>query len=470
MKIISLEEPELEFGGSQKHIDIRFGLAAYGPLDLLSDLAPRSIRLGLVGTSESIEGFRGWLERCSNGWDAKPGSKQPKLFPAFPSCEGKTAFNCMFVTQSSIQRSIPRQKFLVLATDPKIESRILKAVNLFMDEIDYLAENSKLDVLVCAFPFELIEILDDPEQTTPYDFRDLLKAKSMRSRIPIQVVLPSLYDAAKAKKQKRTGLARTLQDEATRAWNLHCALYYKAGGAPWRLKRDSKDLDTCFVGVSFYRSLDRTSLSTSIAQIFNERGEGVVIRGAEAKASKEDRQPHLEEEDAFNLLREALARYKQTHRNLPARVVVHKTSSFSEGESAGFRQALADSDVEIYDFLSFRKSSIRLYREGVYPPLRGTVLDLEDSDFLIYTRGSVPFFETYPGMYVPRPLRAIVEHSEQTVRFLGQEILALTKLNWNSTQFDGAEPVTIQAARDVGAVLRFCGPDDYIAPRYSSYM
>jgi hypothetical protein len=73
-------------------------------------------------------------------------------------------------------------------------------------------------------------------------------------------------------------------------------------------------------------------------------------------------------------------------------------------------------------------------------------------------------------MYVPRPLRANIVHSEQTVRFLSQEILALTKLNWNSTQFDGGEPVTIQAARDVGRVLRFCGPDDIIAARYSFYM
>jgi hypothetical protein len=88
----------------------------------------------------------------------------------------------------------------------------------------------------------------------------------------------------------------------------------------------------------------------------------------------------------------------------------------------------------------------------------------------VYTRGSVPFFETYPGMYVPRPLRANVAYSDRTVRFLSQEILALTKLNWNSTQFDGGEPVTIQAARDVGTVLRFCGPDDVVAARYSFYM
>ena len=471
MNIFSLEEPELEFAGGQKHVDIRFGLSSYGPLDLLSDLAPKSIRLGLVGTSESIDGFAKWVERCAQGVPAKV-SKQPHLFPAFPSMDGKTAFHCDLVMHPSLQRTIPRQKCLVLGGIGSIEQRIIQAVELFAAEIAHLAETANPDVVACAFPSELVGILDDPNQTTPFDFHDLLKARVMETRLPIQIVLPSLYDPSRAKMQRKTGLARTLQDEATRAWNIYTALYYKARGTPWRLRRDSCDLDTCYVGVSFYQSLDRASLRTSIAQIFNERGEGVVIRGAEVEVevSKTDRQAHLEEADAFSLLQEALARYKSEHKNLPARLVLHKTSSYSEDELSGFRQALAEADIEIYDFLNFRKSSLRLYREGVYPPLRGTVLDLTDGEFLIYTKGSVPFFETYPGMYVPRPLRANVAHSENTTRFLGNEVLALTKLNWNSTQFDGAEPVTIQAARDVGRVLRFCGPNDSIAAHYSFYM
>jgi hypothetical protein len=115
MKIFSIEEPELEFAAGQMHIDIRHGLSSHGPLDLLSDLAPRSIRLGLVGTSESIEGFAKWLDRCAQGIEAKP-SKQPHLFPSFPSLDGKTAFNCDFVVHPSLQRQISRQKCLLLGT------------------------------------------------------------------------------------------------------------------------------------------------------------------------------------------------------------------------------------------------------------------------------------------------------------------------------------------------------------------
>jgi len=113
-----------------------------------------------------------------------------------------------------------------------------------------------------------------------------------------------------------------------------------------------------------------------------------------------------------------------------------------------------------------RPSDFRLYRDGVYPPLRGTGLSLDSDEFLLYTRGSVPFFQTYPGMYVPRPTNVRIEDSEQTHAFLAQEILALAKLNWNTTQFDGGIPITLRASREVGYVLRFCAEDQIIAPRY----
>jgi hypothetical protein len=56
------------------------------------------------------------------------------------------------------------------------------------------------------------------------------------------------------------------------------ALYYKSGGYPWRLPRREDDLATCFLGVSFFQTLDGESLWSSIAQVFNQRGVGMVIR------------------------------------------------------------------------------------------------------------------------------------------------------------------------------------------------
>ncbi len=105
-----------------------------------------------------------------------------------------------------------------------------------------------------------------------------------------------------------------------------------------------------------------------------------------------------------------------------------------------------------------------------YPPLRGKFLQTSSKRFCLYTRGSVPFFETYPGLYVPRPIEVATAAGEETPLSIAKEILGLTKMNWNSTQFDGSMPLTITAASGVGKVLKHCSQGQRIEPRYSFYM
>ncbi len=132
------------------------------------------------------------------------------------------------------------------------------------------------------------EGLGDQEGRRYPAFHDVLKARGMRLNVPIQMVRQETYSSHKGRRgQQRTGI-RVLQDEATRAWNLHTALYYKAGGVPWRFVRDASQVTTCFVGVSFFRSLAGDRLLTTVAQVFNERGEGVIVKGGPARIDKDD--------------------------------------------------------------------------------------------------------------------------------------------------------------------------------------
>jgi hypothetical protein len=48
--------------------------------------------------------------------------------------------------------------------------------------------------------------------------------------------------------------------------------------------------------------------------------------------------------------------------------------------------------------------------------------------------------------------------------------MALSKMNWNSTQFDGMLPVTIRTARDVGEIIRRLPQGAAVEPRYAFYM
>jgi hypothetical protein len=352
MNIQHLQEPVLEFGAG-RHVDIRFGLMNYGPLDFDSQLAPKQIKLGIVGTPETVEGLEAWFQQCQNGIAAKPSNK-PNLFPHFPGFTESFRSSLLFDRQ--LARTIRQDIFEQFTKKTKGDALVNEAAEMFLAEFRYLAENASPDVLVCALPMCLLEALDfggdgegdvnDAEASlrSKLNFHHLLKARAMALRKPVQIVLPTTYDKGAKRKQKlRPKNPKQLQDEATRAWNLHTALYYKAGGIPWRLVRDATQLTVCFVGVSFYKSLDLSTVMTSVAQVFNQLGEGVVVRGGAAHLSKEDRQPHLSSQDAKNLLNNALSRYRDVHRTFPARIVLHKTSTFNRDELEGFRASISAS-------------------------------------------------------------------------------------------------------------------------------
>lgn len=71
---------------------------------------------------------------------------------------------------------------------------------------------------------------------------------------------------------------------------------------------------------------------------------------------------------------------------------------------------------------------------------------------------------------MPRSVGSYRDDAEQTGRFLGAEMLSLSKQNWNDTQFDGGEPITTRAAHQVGDILRHVGDAEVLPPRYANYM
>lgn len=490
MNLSFFQEPELEFGNGGTHVDIRYGLSRFGPLDIGEPTAPVEIKVGLIGTDETIDQMRNWFDRCRKPVDAKP-SKLTNLFPAFPGFSRDSPIGASLIFHDRWCSPI-RQRELdgTLAQGSHIAR---EAASLFIDHAAGLVEAGGPMVLVCAPPKELLAAVDEPPTAKPdpldqgidegsdpphlarqpkIAFHDVLKAEGLRLGIPMQMVRPYTYTGeARSKPGKRAAVrSAPAQDEATRAWNIHTALYYKAAGVPWRLLRHPADLATCFVGISFYRSPDSDKVLTSVAQVFNERGEGVIVKGAQAQLSKDDRQPHLSEEDASSLLMSAVATYRREHRTNPARIVVHKSSRLTAGETTGFRSAADQHRIDTLELISLRRSFTRVFREGIYPPLRGTFIRLQDSTGLLYLRGSVQFFQTYPGMYVPRPIEMTVTQAETPVDRLAREVLALSKLNWNNTQFDGGEPITLRAARRVGDILKCIPAGGTMQPSFRFYI
>jgi len=481
MKALFIEEPELEFGGGARHIDTRHGLSEHGALDRGLGSAPKSVRIGVVGTASDIEKLRHWIDVCRGGVEAKE-SHRTTLFVSFPGFGDGRPF-CDFVVDDRLVDAISASDLERTAAIADEKVFFDTSSKRFLEGGADLIEKANAAVVLSLLPEAFVRRIDvpDTEESGPRSSRrlrtqgrfvwhDAFKAATLRSGRPFQVARPATYGGDVHRFTREGRAVNEMQDEATRAWNLFCALYYKAGGVPWRLVREASDLTACFVGVSFYHDPASETMQTSVAQIFNERGEGVIVRGGPAALDERDKTPHLSAADSEKLFTKLLAVYKREHRTMPARLVCHKSSYFNNVELQGCGAALKHLGLDAYDLLSLRRSRTRLYRSGSYPPLRGTAV-VHDEGCLLYTHGSVDFYRCYPGLYTPRTLEVQFDRAEQGPRTLMAEILALTKMNWNSTELATLEPVTLDAARGVGSILRHApASDDDLQARYAFFM
>lgn len=474
-----LPEPDLEFGDGGRHVDPRQGLILHGPLQAKpGDL----IRVGVVGTAETVEGMTSFMERAMTGIPSA-NERLGNLNPAFPGIGNMNPFRCRFEIEPGATRAILGKDVKRIIAIPKHADAVRAAVDMFIDQVRALLEGSArpevvvlalpkliIDKVVNASPFPEDEGEDEDAGPSDLNFRDLFKAKAIALRVPTQIVWPTLWDDAAKLSRKTKDTDRKVQAPATRAWNVLNALFYKAGRIPWRLPRPEGAFATSYLGIGFYKDLDGQRLWTSTAQMFDERGKGLILRGARARTDRPGKHPYLNREDAYALARESLKHYQLHHRHTPARIVLMKTSRFELGEVEGFTGAIEEMGVAMTDMLWISEGAhLMLMREGDYPSLRGSYVQVGGNG-LLYTRGSVPYYGTYPGTRVPRPLQLRPHECETPLGDLAAEVLALTKMNWNTTQFDQASPIPIRAARQVGRVLKHISYGDREESDYTYYM
>jgi hypothetical protein len=190
---------------------------------------------------------------------------------------------------------------------------------------------------------------------------------------------------------------------------------------------------------------------SSLAQAFSSDGEGFAIRGEGVPIEPDQRRNvHLSEQQAFDLARSILAEYGTRTGGAPLRVVLHKTSYFDLAEQAGFTAALKD--TPIVSMVTIAPSLFRLLRFGPYPPRVGTLCTVNGDRSFLFTSGFMPELGTYPGPHVPQPFEVRFVGAESPAA-VAQDILNLTRMNWNTADIRGKWPVSLSSARRVGGVL-----------------
>jgi len=514
-RIELLEEPKLLFGSQFAGDDVKEAIETFGTYGTsVPGLHAPEVKFGFVGTREGIAQAAEWIE--SLGRPIESVRKKEEIVTFRKSSESSNSNQSTFdfgedalsdadgegveVVHSSIlnrdfcgfnedggfhSRLVHNSRWDLAFQKREIEDiiekngseveRIKKLVELFTEGIRLAtAETPRPDVLIVVLPAIIIEKASSAlvRGNFHYNFRRALKAATMTYEVPLQLLQESTIT------RKRRG---ALQDAATIAWNICTALYYKADGVPWRML--GLDPDTCFIGVSFYVAQEeignaKNEMRASVAQAFDLNGQGLVVRGKKFDwdAVKRGRTPHLTTENAQLLVEETIREYAN-RRRMPRRVVIHKTSEFwgdkhaGYDEIAGFRQGIDRVSRSCdMDLVALRPSRLRLFREGEFPPIRGTYFEFEGLPPHLYTLGFIPYYQTYPGPYVPRPWMLSQHTGESSPKEIMREVLALTKMNINNCSYADGTPITLSFARNVGEILKHADHIGKIQPHYKFYM
>jgi hypothetical protein len=129
---------------------------------------------------------------------------------------------------------------------------------------------------------------------------------------------------------------------------------------------------------------------------------------------------------------------------------MHKTSAFEAGEGAGFMSALRE--VPVVEFVTLSETPLRLVRFGNYPPKWGTLLLINEAAAYLFTSGFMAALGTYPGQHIPAPIRIKTDEGASVIQ-VAQDVLSLTRMNWNTASLTVSQPVTLSFARRIGGIM-----------------
>lgn len=477
-----ITEPSLCFRYEQEMTDPRDGLSLFGPPDTDLSSHPRGIIYGVIGTSKGIKAFAEFSDALTKAQFIFPEPKNKRLWLAYPGFEA--AFHCRWPEAPAASHEIDTEILSTLSHHKEPSKRAYDVVNTYLEGIKVLKKRDEaFNVFICVVPDEVwlncrsqsqvshgiganisakerkhritgqTSFLDnyDPEQyRLSTDFRRQIKARAMEYDVPIQIVRESTLALTKEDESTNRGLT-PLSD---RAWNLSTTLYYKAGGKPWKLTTAREGVS--YVGLAFRRADPKISCRTAVcaAQMFIDSGDGIVFLGEYGQYwSPDNKQFHLNGNAAKNLLSGVINTYQELDGRPLKEIFLHSRSDINREEYEGYLKACPKGVKLVGIRVKTDRFGLRLYREGRRPVLRGTFIKLNQKTGFLWASGFKPQIGTYDGWEVPAPLRIDIQHGEGCIEQIAQDILGLTKLNYNACKLGDSQPVTVGFSDAVGEIL-----------------
>ncbi len=475
------------FAYGQSVEDPRDGLTLFGPLD---SGKPYGIRVGAIGTKRGIEYYEDWALRIQH--PLSDGGSQIAR-PPFPGFE--SAFRIPWSPKPTLSVEVAELELYRAVNLDDRHQRVHATVSVYSERIleTLRTEETAIDLWFVVIPdivyencrprsrvpteFQvkseyrfsassaqrtrtepmLFEEMNKDAEPYHYevDFHNQLKARLLSSQALTQVVRESTIAPASFALESERSKRDNRDFQASIAWNLGTAAFYKAGGRPWKISGIREGV--CYIGLVFKRDLTQPDQRNACcaAQMFLDSGDGTVFRGAVGPWYSEDsREFHLNRRAAQDLVTLAVDTYKRYSKGKPpSELFLHGKVSFSEEEWDGFRDAVNSAETNLVGVKIRDDSDLRLFRTGRHPVLRGIAYVRHQRSAYLWTKGFSPRLRTYVGREVPKPLRIEVDKGDADVEVVLADILALTKLNYNTCLLADGLPVTLRFADAVGEIL-----------------
>jgi hypothetical protein len=144
--------------------------------------------------------------------------------------------------------------------------------------------------------------------------------------------------------------------------------------------------------------------------------------------------------------------YTNMHGAPPSELFIHGQTYFGDEEWAGFMESVPET-TKLTGIRIRRQAEVKLFRYGRHTVLRGTAIVTSDRSAYLWTVGFIPRLNTYPGREVPNPITVEIVRGTGDIDTVLEDLMSLTKLNFNSAGFADGLPVTLRFADLVGEIL-----------------
>ncbi|QFT61800.1 hypothetical protein [Roseivivax sp. THAF30] len=489
-----LNEPELDFRHGQRSHHPKDGLFLYGPHQARKK--PQEVRIGVIGTQEGLGHFGSWSRRLLEGIRVPPpgpSEKKDRLHLAdFAGLE--ETFGITFDPERCRTLAVEMEAIDRATRLQNMHEAVDAVARVYIDRLEKFRRNEEgaIDVWLFVVPEIVYERCRPESRRTGLALLPGKSPKKQRTRedLPLLSLDPSfdtraedifddvpdfrrhikakLLSIAPSQILRETTLepgafpnsagypTRTTQDPATVAWNLATGIYYKTQERPpWRLS-DVRD-GVCYIGM-VYKNLpnNRDNHVCCAAQMFLGEGDGVVFRGANGPWKTGDYEYHLSATAAEDLLATVIEAYEDAHSAPPKELFIHGQASFNDEEWEAFCRAAPPGTNVVGVRIRSTNGDTKLFRDGDYPVIRGTALHLDDRNAYLWTSGYVPQLDTYIGPETPNPLIVTIlraKYRRPAMQTVLADIMGLTKINYNTCNFNDGLPVTVRFAKMVGDIL-----------------